>query len=327
MTTRRQFIALGAGALAMPTSGWAQQAPAHARLGILFPGTQTTGEDYYRAFFESLATEGYVEGRNLAVERRFANGQPQRLDALARELVGAKVNVIYAPPTPAAMAAKKASQTVPVVFSMSSDPVGAGLVTSLSRPDANVTGLSTLGRELAPKRVELLRELVPGIRRMALLYDLSREPHTINREAARRTAQSFGVAVVEQDVRTREQIPAAFTALKEKRVEAVLVFEGALVLSNSDMVIKHAAINRIPALYTYPEFPSDGGLMSYSASVVEQYRRAAVVVAKLLRGAKPGDLPIEQPTKFELVINTKTARALGLKIPNSLLVQANKVIE
>ena len=305
-----------------------QPASGPARLGILYPGTYESSETYYRAFSESLAAEGYIEGKNLTVERRFANGHAERLDALARELVAANVNVIYAPPTPAAMAAKNATRQIPIVFSMTTDPVGLGLVTSLSRPEANVTGLSTLGRELAPKRVELLRELVPNLRRIGLLYDRSREPAVkVTGEAARRTAESFSISVIEQDVHSREQIAAAFGALRDKRADAVIVFEGALALTNRDIMIEQAATTRIPALYTYPEYPEDGGLMSYSASIIEQYRQAAVIVAKLFRGARPSDIPVEQPTKFELVINLKTARALGIKIPQSVLVRADKVIE
>ena len=305
-----------------------QPASGPARLGILYPGTYESSETYYRAFFESLAAEGYVEGKNLTVERRFANGHAERLGAFARELVAANVNVIYAPPTPAAMAAKNATQQIPIVFSMTTDPVGLGLVTSLSRPGANVTGLSTLGRELAPKRVELLRDLVPNLRRIGLFYDRSREPAVmVTGEAARRTAESFGISVIEQDVHSREQIAAAFGALKEKRVDALIVFEGALALTNRDVMIAQAATTRIATLYTYPEYPEDGGLMSYSASIVEQYRGAAVIVAKLFRRARPSDIPVEQPTKFELVINLKTARALGIRIPQSVLVRADKVIE
>jgi putative ABC transport system substrate-binding protein len=241
--------------------------------------------------------------------------------------VAAKVDLIYAPPTPAILAAIKASSTTPIVFSMPPDPVGTGLVQSLARPGGNATGLSTLGSGLVAKRIELIRELVPKARRMGLLYD-SREPvGKINRESAFEAAKLLGLTIVDENVNLRDQLPEAFAAFKKKRAEMLLVLEGSLAVINRDLVLSLAAANRLPALYTYPEFPAEGGLMSYSANIVELYRRSAVFVDKIFKGAKPGDLPIEQPTKFELVVNRKTANALGITIPNSILVRADKVIE
>ncbi len=329
MNNRRKLVvALGASAFTAPLRSFAQpQQPRTLRLGVLFAGTLAATESYFRAFFESLANLGYVEGKNLVVERRFADGRIDRLDTLAAELVQARVDVIYAPPTPAALAALKASTTVPIVFSMVPDPVGVGLIKSLARPGGNATGSSTLGSGLVPKRIELIRETVPNARAVGLLYD-SREPSArINREVAAEAAKSLGMSIVEENVNLRDQLPAAFAALKKKGSHMLLVSEGSLGVVNRDLVLSLAAANRLPALYAYPELPAEGGLMSYSPNFVEQFRRAAVFVDKILRGAKPSDLPVEQPTKFELVVNMKTAKALGITFPQSILVRADKVIE
>jgi putative ABC transport system substrate-binding protein len=328
MKRRKLLTAIGLCALAGPLGAFAQPQPARTfRLGILFAGTLAASETYFRAFFESLASLGYVEGKNLIIERRFADGRIDRLDVLAAELVAAKVDVIYAPPTPAVLAAMKASTTIPIVFSIPPDPIGTGLVKSLARPGGNATGLSTLGSGLVPKRLELIRELVPKAQRIGLLYD-SREPSArINRDSAFGTAKSLGLTIVEENVNLRDQLPAAFAAFKKKGANMLLVFEGSLGIINRDLVLSLAAANRLPALYPYPELPAEGGLMSYSANIVEQYRRSAVFVDKIFKGAKPSDLPVEQPTKFELVINMKTAKELGIKIPNSILVRADRVIE
>jgi putative ABC transport system substrate-binding protein len=329
MNNRRKLvIALGASALTAPLCSFAQPQPARTfRLGVLFAGTLASSETYFRAFFESLASLGYVEGKNLIVERRFADGRIDRLEVLAAELVAAKVDIIYAPPTPAVLAAMKASTTIPIVFSIPGDPVGTGLVQSLARPGGNVTGLSTLGSGLVPKRIELIRELVPKAQRLGLLYD-SREPAArIYRESAFETAKLLGLTIVEENVNLRDQLAAAFAAFKKKGVQMLLVFEGSLGFINRDLVLSLAAANRLPALYPYPELPAEGGLMSYSANIVEQYRRSAVFVDKIFKGAKPSDLPVEQPTSFELVINLKTAKTLGIRIPQSILVRADKVIE
>ena len=329
MNNRRKLvIALGASALTAPLYSFAQPQPARTfRLGVLFSGTLASSEIYFRAFFESLASLGYMDGKNLFVERRIADGRIDRLDVLAAELVAARVGIIYAPTTSAVLAAMKASTTVPIVFSTPPDPVGSGLVKSLARPGGNATGLSTLGSGLVPKRIELIHELVPNARAVGLLYD-SREPSArINRESAVGAAKLLGLSIVEENVNLRDQLPAAFAALKKKGAHLLLVFEGSLGVINRDLVLSLAAANRLPALYAYPELPAEGGLMSYSVNNVEQYRRAAVFVDKIFKGAKPSDLPVEQPTKFELVVSMKTAKALGIKIPNSILVQATKVIE
>ena len=329
MNNRRKLVmALGAGALTAPLCSLAQpQPPRTFRLGILVAGDLGTSETYFRAFFESLASFGYVEGKNLLVERRFADGRIDRLDVLAAELVAAKVDIIYAPPPPAALAAMKRSTTIPIVFSVSADPVGSGLVQSLARPGGNVTGLSTLGSGLVPKRVELIRELVPNARRIGLLYD-SREPAArISRDSAVGAAKLLGLSIVEENVNLRDQLPAAFVALKKKGAHMLLVFEGSLGIINRDLVLSLAAAHRLPVLYPYPEFPAAGGLMSYSTNIVEQYRRAAVFVDKIFKGAKPSDLPVEQPTRLELIVNMKTAKALGITFPQAILVRADRVIE
>lgn len=246
MTTRRNIlVAIGVNVLAAPFGAFAQpQATRTFRLGVLFAGTLASSETYFRAFFDSLASFGYVEGKNLLVERRFADGRIDRLDVLAAELVAAKVDLIFAPPTPAVLAAKKATNIIPIVFSIPPDPVGTGLVQSLARPGGNATGLGTLGSGLVPKRVELIRELVPKARRIGLLYD-SREPSAeVNRESAFGTAKMLGLTIVDENVNRCDQLPAAFAAFKEKRADALLVFEGSLALTNRDMVLSLAAANR-----------------------------------------------------------------------------------
>ena len=250
MNNRRKLvIALGASALTAPLCSFAQPQPARTfRLGVLYAGTLASSETYFRAFFESLASLGYVEGKNLLVERRFADGRIDRLDVLAAELVAAKVDIIYAPPTPAVLAAMKASTTIPIVFSIPGDPVGTGLVQSLARPGGNATGLSTLGSGLVAKRIELIRELVPKAQRLGLLYD-SREPAArIYRESAFETAKLLGLTIVEENVNLRDQLPAAFAAFKKKGAHMLLVFEGSLGFINRDLVLSLAAANRLPAL-------------------------------------------------------------------------------
>jgi putative ABC transport system substrate-binding protein len=322
---RRTFI--GMAALLGSPAAFSQQAARTFKLGILFAGTLASSENYFRAFFESLASLGYVEGKNLLVERRFADGRIDRLEVLAVELVAANVDVIFAPPTPAVLASRKATTVIPIVFSLPPDPVGTGLVKSLSRPGGNVTGVSTFGSGLVPKRIELIRELVPKAQRIGVLYD-SREPSArSNRDSALRTARALGLTIIGAEAHSREGIPLAFALLKKERADALLVFEGSLALTNRELVLSLAAANALPALYTYPEIPTEGGLMSYTANTLEQYRRAASYVDKILKGAKPGDLPIEQPTTFELVINLKTAKALGIRIPPSILLRADRVLE
>jgi len=323
---RRDFIVICGVALAWTLAARGQP-PRTYRLGVLFAGTAASSEAYFRAFFETLAGLGFAEGKNLVVERRFADGRIDRLDALAAELVAAKVDVVFAPPTPAVLAMRKLSHTIPIVFSLSNDPVGTGLVKSLSRPGENVTGMSTMGTELVPKRIELIREMVRGARRIGVLYDSREASARLNRDMAVRAGSASGVTIIEAEAHSRETISAAFALLKRERADALIVFEGSLGLSNRDLVLSLASRNRLPVLYTYPEVPAEGGLMSYTANTTEQYRRAAVYVDKIFRGAKPGDLPVEQPTKFELVINRKTAVALGLTVPQSLLLRADRVID
>jgi putative ABC transport system substrate-binding protein len=324
---RTTIVALGA-VLAAPLAAFAQQPGRILKLGILFVGTEASSENYFRAFFEALSAEGFAQGGNLEVVGRFANGRIDRLDALAAELVAARVDVIYAPPTPAALAARKSTTAIPIVFSMTPDPVATGLVRSLARAGGNATGLSTLGRELAAKRIELLRELLPTVRRIGLLYDTSREPGAaVSREAAVHAAKALGITVIDGDVHSAERIRPTIVTLKEKGAEAILVFEGSLALSNRELVMAQTAASRLPALYPYPEIPAEGGLISYSANIVDQYRRAATIVAKILRGAKPAELPVEQPVRLELIVNLQSAKALGIRVPHSIMLRADKAIE
>ena len=324
---RRRFLICGASIAITPTSARSQSIARTFKLGILFAGTFVSSEKYFHAFFDSLAGFDYVEGKNLIVERRFADGRIERLDMLARDLVAANMSILFAPPTPAVLALKKVTTTIPIVFCLAPDPVGTGLVKSLARPGGNATGISTFGSGLVAKRIELIRQFLPNGRRVGVLYD-TREPSArSNRAAAHEAAKRAGLAIVEAEAHSRESIDAAFGLLKKGRADALLVFEGSLGLSNRDVVVSLAAAHHLPAIYAYPEMVIEGGLMAYTANTVQQYRRAAYYIDKILKGANPSDLPVEQPSQFELVINQRTAKSLGLTIPEQLLLRADRVIE
>jgi putative tryptophan/tyrosine transport system substrate-binding protein len=303
----------------------AQQPTKIARIGYLNPGDPVSRAYRTEAFRQRLKELGYIEGKNIIIEYRFAEARSERLPELARDLVRLKVDIIFAGGHPATEAAKNATQTIPIVTS-SQDPVSSGFVAGLPRPGGNITGLTNLTSELVGKRLELLKEVIPQLSRVAVLWTPSHPASTIwkRTEVA---AQSLGVQLQAAEIRERDDLEVAFVAIKRERAEALLMLRNPLVNDLTKRIANLAGNSRLPAIYDEKRFPQLGGLMSYGSDLADQDRRAAIYIDKILKGAKPADLPIERPTKFELVINLKTAKALELKIPAHLLMEADKVIE
>ena len=326
---RRAFLAALGGTTALkPFAALAQQRamPVIGYLGLSAPGLPGTA-----GFRQGLSETGYVEGRNITIEYRWAEGKPERFPALAAELVALKVDVIVtAGGTAAALAARRATTTVPIVFASVGDPVAEGLVASLARPGGNVTGLSFFASELVGKRLELLKQIVPEAGLIALLFkpdsmpDRAREARLKEADAA---ARALGVRLQVVEARGPEDFDRAFSEMSEVHASALTIWVTPVFSVSWRRLAELAAKNRLPAVSETREFVDDGGLMSYGPSLSDLYRRAASYVDKILKGAKPADLPVEQPTKFELVINMKTAKALGLTVPQSLLARADEVIE
>ena len=312
-----------------PLAAEAQQAAGVVRIGLLrdSPGASARLRE---AFLQGLHDLGYIGGRGLLIEGRDAMGKPERLPALAAELVALKVDVIVAAGTPAAQAAKRATSSLPIVFMSVADPIASGLVTNLARPGGNVTGLSTLAPELVAKGLELLREAVPGVSRFAVLWQpggLGERTERNMLKEAEVAARALEVQLQFVEVRGPADIDRAFSDMTHARAGALTALASAALFNERGRLMGLAAKNRLPAMYGLREYVEAGGLMSYGPDLADLFRRAATYVDKILRGAKPGDLPIEQPTKFELVINLKTARTLGLTIPLSVLGRADQVIE
>ena len=311
----------------------AQQPVKVARIGFL--GTLPTNPQY-EALRQGLHEFGYVEGRNIAIERRYSEGRDERLPGLASQLVRLKVDVIVVDACGAALnAASQATNTIPIVVAACNDDlVATGIISSLARPGGNITGLSELTPELGAKRLELLKEAVPRVKRVAVLWN----PAYSERLSAnfrfwssdwtemRAAAQVFGMTLQSVEIRGPDDFDTAFSAMTKERAEALIAFSDSLIVFHARRIADLAAKSRLPAVYASREVVDAGGLMSYGPSIAEMFRRAAVYVGKILKGAKPADLPMEQPAKFELVINLKTAKALGLTIPQSLLLRADHVI-
>jgi putative tryptophan/tyrosine transport system substrate-binding protein len=324
---RREFISFLGGAAAWPLAARAQQ-PAIPVIGFLSAASLEAYTDRVRAFRQGLRDAGYVEGDNVAIEYRWAEGQYDRLLALAAELVRRQVAVIVAAPTPSALAAKSATATIPIVFTVGDDPVKLGLVSSLARPGGNLTGVNFFGAEVVSKRLELLRELIPGVRRLAVLVNPSNamisEAIVRDVEAA---ARGMGVQVQVFNAGTSREIDAAFANLVRERSDAVFIGGDAFFTSRRVQLATLAARYMIPSSFSQREVTEAGGLMSYAANIRDTFRQAGVYVGRILKGAKPADLPVVQSTKFELVINAQTARILGITVPDKLLVAADEVIE
>ena len=323
-------ITLLLGGLFSPSTAGAQQAAKVARIGYLSINLAAAPPTQHEAFRQGLRDLGYMEGRNVEIEYRDAGGKPERLPTLAAELVALKVHVIMAGSTLNALAAKQATTTIPIVFLSGGDPVRDGLVTSFARPGGNVTGLSSLTPERVGKCLELLTQGVPGIRRVAVLW----QPGAVGETTAKNllkeaevAARALGVRLQFVEARRPADIDRAFADMMKARADALAVWANPMFVSERGRLAALAAKNRLPAVYTFRDFVDAGGLMSYGHSQADLNRRAATYVDKILRGAKPADLPVEQPTKFDLVVNLKTAKALGLTIPPSLVARADHVVE
>ena len=324
MITRRRFvIALGAGAFAAALAAHAQQAVKVWRLGVLANEPWPPIEGLQ----QGLRELGYIDGQNLRFEYRWAEGRSERFRALATDLVSLKVDAIVTWGTPATVAARQATTTIPIVMGAIGDPIGAGVVSSLARPGGNVTGLSALTAELEAKRLELLKELLPSVSRVAVLSNPANPYCVIAVKHARLGAQALGLKLDVVEMQETGDLDRALLAVSQQHPDAALVIADPVLVSHRKRIAEFMTKNRLPAAYTYREHTEAGGLISYSTNYYDSFRRAAAYVDKIFKGAKPGDLPIEQPTKFELVVNMKTAKALGIKIPNSILLRADKVIE
>jgi putative ABC transport system substrate-binding protein len=320
-------VVLAVGFFAASVAAEAQQAAKVHRIGVLEPTPMELNTANLDAFRQGLRELGYIEGQNVVIDYRSFDGRPERLPDLAAELLRSKVDLIVTRGTPAVIAAKNATRTTPIVMAASGDPVGTGVVVGLARPGANVTGLASLTTEVSGKRVQLLKEAIPGIRRIAALLNGGNPAGETEWRAIDLAARSLGLEAQLLDVRKGEDLGHAFDAAIKQGAGAVLVGIDGLMQNNVGLIVTLSAKHRLPAIYPLREFVDAGGLIAYGVSYPDLYRRAAKYVDKILKGAKPGDLPVEQPTKFELVISRRTATALGLTIPPSLLVQADQIIE
>ena len=323
---RREFITLFGGAAAWPLAARAQQ-PAVPLIGFLSTGTAQAVERDLASFRDSIRRLGYVEGSNVRFEFRFADGYLDRLPDLATDLVRLNPRVIVSAPLPAHLAARRATSVIPIVMATGADPVGFGLVDSLSHPGGNVTGLANFAETLAPKQIDLLREMVPYVARFGLLVNVTNPLHVPQLRETKIAAEAAGIILVPVEVSGPDKLEAAFDTLQRERVEALLVSPDVSFYSRRRQIAELAATTRLPAIYGYRHHVEEGGLMSYGPDIPDQYRRAAIYVDKILKGARPADLPVEQPTKFELVINLKAAKALDLEVPPTLLAHADEVIE
>jgi putative tryptophan/tyrosine transport system substrate-binding protein len=325
---RRKFIKLMGGvAVAWPLAARAQHSGKFVRIGMLETVAAELNAANLAAFRKSLRDFGYAEGQNLVIEYRSADGRAERFPEAAAQLVSLNVDVIVTRGTPASLAAKNATATIPIVMTAVAEPLGVGLIATLARPGGSVTGLSSSVAMLNPKRVELLQELVPGIVRVAVLMNMGNPAQLGEWEAVQTAAQTKGIQPYLLDIRRAEEVSPAFDAARRQRCEALVVGGDAIMHANAKLVSELAANNRLPAIYASREFIEAGGLLAYGVSYPDLYRRAAIYVGKILQGAKPADLPVEQPTKFELVINLKAAKAIGLAIPPLLIARADEVIE
>ena len=323
---RRQFITLLGGAATWPLAARAQQSPKLPTIGFLGQSTPVIESRRLAAFLKRLRELGWIEGRTVAIEYRWAEGRSERAAEIAAEFVRLNVDLIFAGGTEQVLAAKKATAVIPIVFPVAADPVSTGIVASLARPGGNVTGLSTLATDLAVKRLEILRDIFPGLGRLAVMANVGAPGAVLQMHEFNAAARSLGLEVVPLEIRRTEDIAPALESLKG-RADALYVAGDALVNLNQIRINTFALVARLPTIYVQREFVEAGGLMSYGPNFLDLHRRAAEYVDKVLRGANPADLPVEQSTRFELVINLVTARALGLTVPPTLLARADEVIE
>jgi ABC-type uncharacterized transport system substrate-binding protein len=323
---RREFIRLLGGAATVPITARAQQASKPPTIGYIGQSTAVAEAQRLAAFVQRLRELGWTEGRTVAIEYRWAEGSTGRLAAITTEFVRLKVDVIVTQGTSIVLAAKQVTSDVPIVFASAGDPLGTGLVANLARPGGNVTGLSSQSSDSVGKRFELLREIVPNLRRLALLGNVDSSFAVLEMGEVQSAARMLGLEVTTLEIRRSEDIAPTFAALKD-RADALYVATDPLTLTHRTQIHTFALAARLPTTTAFREFVQSGILMSYGSNLPSQYRRAAEYVDKILRGAQPGDLPVEQPTKFDLVINLTTAKALGLTVPLSLLARADEVIE
>jgi putative ABC transport system substrate-binding protein len=313
--------------LAAGVTAEAQQPAKAPRIGFLITSSPSTIAPRMDAFRQGLRELGYVEGKNIVIERRHADGKSDRLPALAVELVNLKVDVIVTSGPTATRPAKEATSSIPIVMTFDDDPVGSGFVASLARPGGNITGLSTLSPEISGKQLELLKEIVPRLGRVAVIGTSTRQGTAQTLKEMELAAGGFGVKLQYLDIQNPKDIETAFRVASKERADAVLVLQSPVLYSQRVQIADLALKSRLPAISSRREFVEDGGLMSYGVSTFDLDRRAATYVDKILKGAKPADLPVEQPTKFELIINLKAANQIGLAIPPNVLARADKVIK
>ena len=326
---RREFITLLGGAAAWPLGARAQQGSTVRRIAFLLPGgaRTTVVRAQLEAFRQGLKEYGWIDGQNISVEYRFAEGKEDALPRLAADLVRSQLDVIVAEGTAAIRAAKTATQTIPIVMATSSDPVGTGLVASLNRPGGNVTGRSLQTAELSGKRLQLLTEIVPKLARVAVFSNPTNPSIASVIEQTKAAAQSLGIEIHLVEVQAPDHFESAFTAVMRVRADALIVLPDPMLYGQHPRIVTFATASRLPALFPEREVAEAGGLIAYDPSIPASFQRSAAYVDKILRGAKPADLPVEQPTTFELAVNLQTARAIGVTIPTSILVRADEVIE
>jgi ABC-type uncharacterized transport system substrate-binding protein len=320
---RRDFIAFfGGGVVGWPLVARAQQSGRIWRIGFI----AHRYEKFYDPLFQGLGELGYSEGQNLVVERRYADGHVERFADFAAEMVRLKVDVIIVVTTPAAFAARNATTTIPIVHPAAIDPVGTGLIASLAHPGGNITGLAVLNAETSSKRLQLLREVVPGLSQGAVLWNAANPANGLAWKETEGAARALGVALQSHEVRTPQDFDGAFANIVQQHPD-ILVLQDALTLEHRKEIIDFTLREKLPTMFVGKEWVEEGGLMSYGDRLPERYRRAADLVDRILKGAKPADLPVEQPTTFELVVNLKTAKAMGLTLPPTFLARADQVIE
>jgi putative ABC transport system substrate-binding protein len=326
MIRRREFLTLLGGAAAVwPLAAWAQRAGKLPTIGLFGPAPAATWKPWVAAFVQRLRELGWIDGQTIAIEYRWAEGRSERFDDIIAEFIRLNVNVIVTGGI-AVPAAKRATSVIPIVFTLAPDPVGSGLVASLARPGGNVTGLSNLSGDLFDKRLEILREVIPGLRRLAILANRDNPQVALEISDAQDKARNLGIEVIISEIGRADDIAPAIDALKG-HTEALYVVSDALAITNRVRINTFALAARIPTMHANREYIEAGGLISYGTNYPDLFRRAGDYVDKILRGSKPGDLPVEQPTKFDLIVNLITAKALGLTVPSSLLARADEVIE
>ena len=325
---RRNFVfTLGAVFLTCSFPSQAQQPTRIPRIGILVPPTAAFNSPREEAFRQRLRELGYVEGKNIVIEYRYAEGKLERLPDLAAELVRLKVDVIVTAAGPAISAAKKASPTIPIVFATAADPVGGGYVSSLARPGGNITGLSLMATDLNGKRLELLKEAFPKVARVAFLWVPSSTRGNLTLTEMEAVAKALGLKLQSLEVRSRDDFDSAFARAKREGAQALITTVNPLINTQQRQLLDFAAKNRLPAMYPASEFAEAGGLMSYGPNYTDSWRRAADYVDKILKGTNPADIPVEQPTKFEFLVNLKTAKQIDVTIPSNVLTRADRVIK